>query len=329
LTRVFVTGATGFIGRSLTRKLLARDHEVTFLTRHPDGQATRALQAAGAVPVHGDITEAETMHEAMAEAELVFHLAGWYRVGEPDPATALSINVEGTRTVLESAYGLGVPNIVYTSTGVVLGNTRGRIVDERFCRQAPFASIYARSKTIAHEIAQELIHRGAPVRIVMPGAVFGPQDHSLVGTFLRFYLRGWLPLIPGVDAGISLTYVDDVAEGHILAAERGHAGESYLLAGPCLTYEEMLRLVARVADRPEPISMSSWPVPGLVQLARLVNRFVSLPPAFHPETLGYLNGLTYWFNAGKAQHELGWRRRPLITGVQETVAWELEQLARS
>jgi dihydroflavonol-4-reductase len=308
---------------------LARDHSVTFLTRHPDGATAQALCDAGASAVGGDITRPDTLQGAMAQAEVVYHLAGWYRIGEPDPATALSVNVEGTRTVLELAVRFGVPKVVYTSAAVVLGNTQGRIVDERYRRRAPFASVYARTKTMAHEIAQGLIHRGAPIQIVMPSAVFGPGDHSIIATFLRLYLRGLLPAIPRTRAGISLTHVDDVAEGHILAAERGRPGESYLLAGPCLTYLEMLRLVARVADRPEPISIPPWPIPILVRLARGIRRLVPLPPPFHPETLGYLDGLTYWFNSSKAQGELGWRRRPLIAGVGETVTWELERLGKS
>ncbi len=325
--RAFITGATGFIGGHVARQWLARGHGATCLVRDPGSPAAQQLQPLGAELVAGDITRPEMMREAMTGSDVLFHIAGRYKIGLEDSSAALRINVDGTRSVLGLAHELKIPNIVYTSTALVLGNTRGRVVDESHRRDSPFDSEYTRTKTMAHEIALEYIAQGSPIRIVMPGAGYGPGDHSLLGVLLRDYLRGRFPAVPGADSGVSLIHVADVAEGHILAVERGKPGESYLLAGTNLTYCAVLEMVAQIAGRRPPLALPSWPVPVFIQVARLANRFLALPPIFHPETLQNLNRVTYWFSSAKAGTELGWQPRPLEDGVAETVHWELEQLA--
>jgi len=321
--RAFVTGATGFIGGWVARRLLERGYSLTCLVRTPSSAAARQLQVQGATLVQGDITQADTMGAAMAGADVVFHIAGWYRVGVCDVAPALPTNVQGTRNVLQLAHQLDIPNIVYTSAAAALGNTYGRIVDEGHRRAAPFVTEYTRTKYMALEIAEEWVARGAPIRIVMPGGVYGPGDHSVLALFLRAFLRGRLPIVVGADSGMTLVHVEDVAEGHILAAERGQPGK-YILAGPCLTYGEMLSRIAQIARRRPPLFISSWPIPALIQLARLANRLFPLPPTLHPETLQGMNRVTFFVTSARAQRELGWGCRPLEQGLGETVAWEME-----
>jgi nucleoside-diphosphate-sugar epimerase len=264
----------------------------------------------------------------MAGADIVFHIAGWYRVGVADRSPAVPVNVTGARIVLELAYQLGIPNIVYTSAAAVLGNTRGQIVDESYRRSAPFVTEYTRTKTMAYEIARELADQGAPIRIVMPGGVYGPGDHSVLAQFLRVYLRGMLPVVVGADSGMTLVHVGDVAMGHILVAEKGKSGTGYILAGPCLTYREMLSRVAKVAGRRAPLFVSSWPIPALIKLTSLINRYYSLVPPVHPETLSGMNRVTFWVSSERAQQELGWHSRPLEEGLVETIAWELDRIHR-
>ena len=323
MVKAFITGATGFIGGWVARQLLERGYSIVCLVRSPDSAASRRLDAQGATLVQGDIIDAETMREAMAPADIVFHIAGLYRVGVADRSPAIPVNVQGTRTVLELAHQLGIPNIVYTSAAAVLGNTRGRIVDEAYHRAAPFVAEYTRTKTMAYEIAQELVAQGAPIRIVMPGGVYGPGDHSVLAQFLRAYLQGMLPIVVGADSGMTLAHVEDVATGHILAAERGRSGSSYILAGPSLTYGEMLSLVAKLAHRRPPLLISSWPIPALINLSRFAHQFFALAPVLHPETLRGMNRVTFWVSSDRAHRELGWQGRSLAEGLAETVAWEL------
>ncbi len=162
----------------------------------------------------------------------------------------------------------------------------------------------------------------------MPGGVYGPGDHSVLAQFLRAYLRGILPIVVGADSGMTLVHVEDVAAGHILAAEKGEPGASYILAGSCLTYREMLSQVARVAGRRPPLFLPSWPIPALVTLTGIISRFRSLAPTLHPETLGGMNRVTFWVSSDRAQRDLGWQSRPLEEGLAETVDWELGRIHR-
>lgn len=325
----FVTGSTGFIGAHLVHKLLERNYQVTCLVRHPHGEPAQRLCQKGASIIHGDILEPETLREGLAQADIAFHLAGWYKVGAADSTPALPVNVQGTRIVLQLAHESSVKSIIHTSTVGVLGNTHGQVVDENYQRNTPFTTEYNRTKAMGHEIAEEMIAQGAPIRIVMPGAAYGPGDHSVLATFLRAYLRGFLPIMPGADSGISLVYVEDVAEGLILAAEKGQTGEKYILAGPSLTYGEMLHRVARLIDRRPPLVIPSWPMAILGQLARLANHYLPLPAIFHPETLQNLRGVTFWASGAKAQRSLGWHSRPLEEGLERTLEWELQKIKAS
>ncbi len=324
--RAFVTGATGFIGGRVARKLLERGYEVTCLVRDPSKDTAVQLQEWGAELVQGDILDPQSMRRPMRGADVVFHIAGWYKLGVSDSSPALRINVYGTRAVLNLANELGIPNIVYTSTVGIFGNTRGRVVDETFQRDTPFGSEYTRSKTMADELAEDLIAQGAPIRIVLPGGVYGPGDPSVLGLLLRMFLQGLFPVLPGANSGLAMAHVEDVAEGHILAAEKGRPGEKYILAGPSLSYGEVLQMVAHAAQRPAPIMLSSWPVPLLIGIAKMANRLFALPVALHPETLQNLNNTTFWASGAKARQELGWQLRPLREGGAETGAWELLQM---
>jgi dihydroflavonol-4-reductase len=255
--RAFVTGGTGFIGWHVVQKLLRKGHAVWALARSETGASK--LQAAGATVVWGDILDPESMRDVIRDSDVVYHLAAWYKLGSLEGQTAEKVNVKGTRNVLELAYELGVPKIIYTSTINVLGDTHGEIVDEDYRRQVSeghaFPTEYERTKWKAHyEVALPLIEKGAPIIIVMPGAVYGPGDHSLVGDMMRAYTNGLLPIFPGPETQITLAHVEDVAEGHLLAAEKGRIGESYLLTGPGLNFKEMAEMWAKTSGRSAPLA---------------------------------------------------------------------------
>ena len=240
--KYFVTGATGFIGGRLVRQLRAAGHEVRALVRTP----SKAPDLAGlGVSLHpGDITDKESMRAAMRGSDGVFHLAAWYRIGARPGERRLAerINVQGTRNVLELIGDLGVPKGVYTSTLAVFGDTEGWVGDESYRHSGPWLSEYDRTKWRAHyEVAVPLIQAGLPLVIVQPGVVYGPGDPSVIGNLLRQYLRRTLPIRPH-GAAFCWGHVDDTAHGHILAMDKGRAGQSYILAGPPHTLEEALEI---------------------------------------------------------------------------------------
>ena len=324
--RAFVTGGTGFIGSRVVQRLVERGNDIVCVVRRPENAGE--LQEMGVTLVTGDITDRESMREGMAGADVVFHLAGWYEVGLPPGAQERmeQINVAGTENVLGLAVELGIPRIVYTSTVVVLGDTHGLVVDETYQRDSPFISAYDRTKHQAHQIAQHYIAQGAPIVIVMPAVVYGPGDHSVIGEYLGLQLRRLLPIVVGADTGFSLVHVDDVAEGHVLAAEKGRVGQSYLLGGDDLTAGEVLQLTARLAGLPAPLLLlDSGLVSRLRPLLDGVERFAPLPSLFSPETLRSM-GCTWWVFSTKAEQELGYTHRAIEEGMAETVLWEKAQL---
>ena len=320
--KAFVTGGTGFIGSRLVLKLLLRGYEVHALCRSQ--KDADALGAVGVYPAIGDILDQQSMVRGMAGSDVVFHVAGWYKIGARDQSIARAINVDGTRNVLSLAYELGVPKIIHTSTVGVFGDTNGLLVDENYVMPPyqKFLTEYDRTKWIAHyEVARPLIKKGAPIIITLPGAVYGPGDPSLVGTLMRLYYRGLLPLVFAPEFMLTYAHVDDIAQGHILAAEQGNVGESYILAGPAVTFRDIMILWANILDRrPLALEIPSRYLTPLASLTGLVEQLIPLPEIVSQDTLHIL-GASYAARSDRARRELGWKIRPLEEGMRQTFAW--------
>jgi dihydroflavonol-4-reductase len=316
--KAFVTGGTGFIGGHLVRRLVQRGDQVVALVRSPHSAA--ALEAAGVTTVLGDVRERESMRAGMTGCDMVFHAAAWFKTGAKDWQTAEEINVTGTRNVLSLAHELGVPRIVYTSTIAVFGDTHGALSSETSPAPGePFLTEYDRTKWRAHfEVALPLIQQGAPVIIVMPGAVIGPGDNSQMGVMMEWFYRGRFPLFPAPEMSVCFAHVDDIVEGHILAAECGKVGESYILTGPCMKMRQAVELWAEVTGRPAPLLHLP---PGLVKpfgpLMSLAGRYLAIPDMFSEEGARVADA-SYLARSDKARAELGWQARPLVDALQAT-----------
>ena len=325
--RYFVTGATGFIGGRLVRRLHAAGHEVRALVRRPS-QASD-LAALGVAVHAGDITDKESMRAAMRGSDGVFHLAAWYRTGArvSERRAAEHINVDGTRNVLELMRELGVPKGVYTSTIAVFGDTEGWVGDESYRHAGPWITEYDRTKWKAHyEVAVPMSQAGLPLVIVQPGVVYGPGDTSMIGALLRQYLRRRLPIRPH-GAAFCWGHVDDTAHGHVLAMDRGRPGESYILAGPPHTLEEALEIAEEITGiRPPRLRPPAMVLRAMAVLASAVETVVALPPTYAAETLRIAAGVTYLASSEKAQQELGFRTRALEEGLRETLLQEMAAL---
>lgn len=317
--RYFLTGGTGFIGSRVARRLAERGDEVVALARDPDAPAARSLATAGIELAPGDITDPETLREPMRGVDGVFHLAAWYRVGA-DASHAAEINVEGTRNVLEAMRALRVPRGVYTSTLAVNSDTNGRRVYESYRHDGPHLSAYDETKWRAHfEVAAPMIEEGLPLVIVMPGAVYGPGDTSQLGHLLRRAAQGRVVLLPGGSTGLCWAHVDDVADAHLAAMDRGEAGESYIIAGPCHTYTEAFRVLSRTTGR----RLRAVPLPPrLLRIgAKLMSRvetILPVPPDYRAETLRVVAGTTYYGDNRKAKSELGFAPRSIEQGFLDT-----------
>ncbi|TMC13920.1 MAG: NAD-dependent epimerase/dehydratase family protein [Chloroflexi bacterium] len=321
--KYYVTGATGFIGGRVARQLIEAGHEVIAPVRTP--AKAKDLANLGVTVVQGDVTGKESMRESMRGVDGVFHLAGWYKLGVRDKSMGASINVDGTRNVLELMKELNIPKGVYTSTLAVNSNTRGRVVDESYRHEddGHWVSEYDHTKWRAHyEVAEPMVKAGLPLVIVMPGLVFGPGDTSTIHETFVQYLQRKLPMVPEKTT-YCWAYVDDIARGHILAMEKGKPGENYIIAGPEARVVEVLALAEKIpAPRLHP---PLGVIRAMAAVMGILEKIVPVPATYSAEGLRVITA-TYLGTNEKARRELGYTLRPLEEGLRETLYYEMRQL---
>jgi nucleoside-diphosphate-sugar epimerase len=319
--KAFVTGGTGFIGGHLVRKLRDRGDEVVAMVR--DKEKASALRNRGVQVEQGDLASEDVIRRCAEGADAVFHAAAMYKVGVPksEREAMIDANVRGTERVLDAAIAAGVPRVVYVSTVNVFGNTNGQIVDERYRRpDGKFLSSYDETKYRAHELAEDRAAKGAPVVIVQPGGVYGPGDHSEIGNIIDQTRTGKLKLKMFPETGFNLVYVEDVADGILLAHELGEVGESYVLGGEITTMGDLVDRVAAIAERRAPKrSLPSAVIKLSAPAGPLLGKAMGFPPNFK-ELISASDGVTYWAKDDKARQRLGYRPRDLDTGLRQTLA---------
>jgi len=318
--RAFVTGATGFIGQHVVRKLRARGDDVVALVRSPERAAD--LRAFGCELATGDLVSADAVREGVRDCDAVFHIAAVYKVGitADECADMHRSNVDGTGMILDAAADAKVSKIVYVSTINYFGNTGGRVMKEGEARPSMrFLSCYDETKYRAHELAKERIAHGAPIIIMQPGSVYGPGDHSQVGRQIDDARRGRAKLMMFADLGLNMVQVEDVADGILLGHDKGKVGESYILGGHIGTMGELLQTVARLSGRKPPTrSLPSALIRASIPLAPVVTKLMGYPPNLR-ELVSVSDGVTYWATDDKARRELGYSPRDFETGLRETL----------
>jgi nucleoside-diphosphate-sugar epimerase len=230
-------------------------------------------------------------------------------------------NIGGTERVLDAAIDAGVDKIVYVSTINIFGNTNGQTVDESYRRNEAdgYVSTYDETKYRAHLIAEERAAQGAPIVIVQPGAVYGPGDHALVGQMIEQASTGKMPAKAFPELGLNMVHVDDVADGILLAYDRGKIGEAYVLGGELTTQGDLIDRAAAIGGK-KPPRMTVPPVvlKALSPVSRWVGPMMDLPPNFK-EMISAAHNVTYWARDDKARKELGYSPRDLDTGLRETI----------
>ena len=247
-----VTGATGFVGSHVVRRLLSRAETVRVLVRK--NSSLKNLQDLQVEMATGDLTDRESLRRALKGCRALYHLAADYRLWAPDPASLYRTNVMGTRAILEEAGLANVQRVVYTSTvgalGIPSNGNPGNEATPVSLQQ--MVGHYKRSKFLAEQEAFGAVKRGCPVVIVNPSTPVGSWDvkPTPTGQMIVDFLNG---RIPGyIDTGLNLVDVEDVAEGHLLAMEKGKVGERYILGSRNLLLKEILEMLARVSHRPAP-----------------------------------------------------------------------------
>jgi len=312
-----VTGATGFLGWHVGRKLLEHGHNVRALVR-----PSSRLRELDAEPVVGDLRDPESLERAAAGCGLLFHVAADYRLWARDPGEIYRSNVDGTRNVLAAARKAGVERVVYTSTVGCVGIPPGGIGDETSpVGLADMTGHYKRSKFLAEQAALEHAGSGFPVIIVNPTAPVGDHDvkPTPTGKIILDFLRGAMPAF--VDTGLNLVDVADAAQGHLLACDHGRPGERYILGCQNLTLEQILEKVAAASGRTAPKMRIPYAVAfgaGVASTAwaRITGREPRVP----------LEGVRMarkkmWVSHDKARRELGFEPAPVEGALRRAVEW--------
>lgn len=322
--KYFLTGATGFVGGKIARLLVDRGHQVNAVVRNPAKASD--LKELGINVTQGDITVKESMRVAMQGCDGVFHVAGWYKIGAKDKTLGQTINIGGTRNVLDLMQEMEIPKGVYTSTLAVNSDTHGRVRDETFRFTGHHISEYDRTKAEAHDIAEKFIADGLPLVILMPGLIYGPNGTSLSDESLRLYLQKKLPLIPKRSA-YSWAHVDDIAEAHLLGMEKAPPGSTYMIGGPNYELTEAFEIAEKITGVPKPMAVPPFMLSVTGFFSSIAEIFVTLPEMYSSEALRVQAGVTYLGDNGKAKRELGYQPRPLEEGLKETLLYEREKLA--
>jgi len=316
-----VTGATGFVGSAVARALLRAGHQVRVLAR-PNSDR-RNLADLSVEITEGSMEDPPSLARAVAGCRFVYHVAADYRIWVPDPAPMFRANVVGTRDLLIAALEAGAERVVYTSSVATLGLVSGDSANEETpSRAEDMIGPYKRSKFEAEEVARELaLARGLPVVIVNPSTPVGPGDikPTPTGRLILEAARGQMPAF--VDTGLNVVHVDDVAAGHLAAAEKGRIGERYILGGENLSLAEILAEVSQMVGRRAPRIRVPHSVLLPVALgAELTARITGREPFVTRDGVRMSRKKMY-FTSDKASRELGYAPRPARQAIADAVAW--------
>lgn len=324
---ILITGASGFVGSAVLRKLIERGHEVRALVR-PSSER-RNLEGLPVHIVEGDLMAPETLKPAVEGCRGVFHVAADYRLWAPDPSGMFAANVDGTRAIMAAALEVGVERIVYTSSVATLGLLPGgQPADED--TPVLFEDMigpYKQSKFLAEAEVRALVETGKlPVVIVNPSTPIGPRDikPTPTGRMIVEAASGRMPAY--VDTGLNVVHVDDVAEGHVLAFEKGEVGERYILGAENLPLKEILSTIAGITGGKAP----RWRIPHglLLPLAHGAEAWTRLTGGREPFVT--VDGLRMarkkmFFSHGKASRALGYAPRPAMDALADACRWFRDQ----
>ncbi|CAI3943191.1 Nucleoside-diphosphate-sugar epimerase (WcaG) (PDB:2X4G) [Commensalibacter communis] len=324
VTSTFVTGVTGFVGSAVARKLVERGHHLRVLTRPNSNKAN--LQGLDAAVVEGDLLNPEAFEESLRGCKYLFHVAADYRLWVPDPAQMMKINVEGTRRLMLAAQRAGIEKIVYCSSVAALGLVGDGSIADETTPVHKIIGIYKQSKYEAEQAVLKLIQENQlPAVIVNPSTPIGPRDikPTPTGQMILDCARGKMPAY--VDTGLNIVHVDDVAEGHLLALEKGMIGEKYILGGENMSLRDFFAMTSKIADvRPPLMRLNQkliWPV--AIASEWMANRF-GVQPRVTREML-LMSYKKMFFSPAKAEKELGYRHRPAHEAIKDAVDWFRQQ----
>ena len=320
-----VTGVAGFVGSAVARVLAASGRRLRGVVRASSDCTNLALFPGELF--EADLRDAASVRSAMVGAGELFHVAADYRVWAPDAQEIVRNNLAMTEVVMQAALGAGVRRVVYTSSvATILPDDNGPSDETRPARPEQATGAYKRSKVVAERLVERMVaEQGLPAVIVNPSTPIGPRDvkPTPTGRIIVEAAKGGMPAY--VDSGLNLVHVDDVARGHLLAAEKGRIGERYILGGQDVALSEMLGEIARILGRKPP--KLELPVAPLFPLAWAAEQWARLSGKEPFLTLDSLRMARHkmYYTSAKAERELGYAARPYAEALRDALDWSRAQ----
>ena len=315
---VLVTGATGFIGWHVARKLIEKGQRVRVLARDP----SKLRDLADVEIVAGDLRDRASLDRAVTGCGVVYHVAADYRLWTREPREMFRSNVDGTRQMLEAARIAGVERFIYTSTVGCIGVPAGGVGTEASpVSLNEMAGPYKRSKFLAEQVALEFAGAGFPVVIVNPTAPVGDHDFkpTPTGRIVVDFVNGKMPAY--LDTGLNLVDVQDVARGHLAACERGRVGERYILGAENLTLQQIFAMLGEITGRPAPATRIPYAVAYAAGVVSTAWANVSGREPRAPLDGVKMARKKMWASHDKATRELGYAPGPAKGALARAAEW--------
>jgi farnesol dehydrogenase len=319
--KIFVTGATGFIGEHLVRKLISEGQIVHAIYRS-ELKITH-LQHENIRWFKGDIMNIASLELAMLGCEQVYHIAALAAAWEPSPGDFRKYNVQGTVNVLEAAHKCRVQKIVVTSTAGIFGPSIQNIITEKSVSSMSHFTGYELSKAESERVIAGYVKTGMNIVIVNPTRVFGPgilNESNSVTIMIKKYIDGKWHFIPGNGESIgNYVFVNDVVNGHILAMEKGKSGERYILGGDNVSYNQFFRILEEQTDRKTwMVKMPLFAMLSVGYFLLLLNKLIKIRPAFTPDHVRKFN-YNWEVSSNNAINDLGYKITPFGEAVKATL----------
>lgn len=320
-----VTGATGHIGNVLVRKLYERGYQVVaFVLKNDNIDIFKGLNIEYK---YGDVNDIESLENAFLGADVVFHLAGIIEIGNGNKAKMYKVNVEGTKNVVDVCKKVGVKKLVYTSSvHAIKEKPKGEVIEETNEFSSKFVKgTYAKTKAEATKYVLDAQDEKLDVIITHPSGVIGPYEYkrsNLGQLIIDCYYKKMKAYL---DGGYNFVDVRDVADGLVLALEKGRPGQCYILAGHYVSIKELMKYVEEITHVPAPkFKIARWFAYATGFLSEIYYKIMKQKPLFTSYSV-YTTGTNSNFSIQKAQKELGYNPRPIKETMEDTINWLKEE----